>query len=145
MAPQNVQRTYHSTAVLLPDGRVLSAGSNDQGSMQQTYEIFSPPYLFKGTRPAISSVPATLSYGANFTIATPEAASITRIGLIHPGATTHAYDNDQRFVDLSFTIGSGQLTATAPASGDYAPPGYYMLVILNSNGVPSVAQFVKIG
>jgi len=144
MAPQNVQRTYHSTAVLLPDGRVLSAGSNDRGSMQETYEIFSPPYLFKGARPSISSAPTTLSYGANFTITTPDAASITRMALIHPGATTHAYDNDQRYVDLSFTLGSGQITATAPASGDYAPPGYYMLVIVNSNGVPSPARFVSL-
>lgn len=144
MAPQNVQRTYHSTAVLLPDGRVLSTGSNDRGSMQETYEIFSPPYLFKGARPAITSVSTTLAYGANLTITTPDAASITRVALIRPGATTHAYDNDQRYVDLTFTIGSGQITATAPASGNYAPPGYYMLVIVNSNGVPSPARFLNL-
>jgi len=145
MAPQNVQRTYHSTAVLLPDGRVLSAGSNDRGSMQETYEIFSPPYIFKGARPKITSAPSTLSYGAGFTISTADAASITRMALIRPGATTHAYDNDQRYVDLTFTIGSGQITATAPASGNYAPPGYYMLVIVNSTGVPSLARFVTLG
>jgi hypothetical protein len=144
MAPQIVQRTYHSTAVLLPDGRVFSAGSNDRGSMQQTYEIFSPPYLFKGARPIIASVPGAVAYGANFVITTANAASITRVALIRPGATTHAYDNDQRYVDLSFTVGSGQITATAPASGNFAPPGYYMLVIVNSSGVPSAARFVRL-
>jgi hypothetical protein len=144
MAPQIVPRAYHSTAALLPDGRVISAGTNDRGSMQQTYEIFSPPYLYKGARPTISATPPPLAYGANFTITTPDAASITRVALIRPGASTHADDFDQRYVDLTFTLGTGQITATAPASGNYAPPGYYMLVIVNSNGVPSVARFVNL-
>ncbi len=133
MAPQIGPRAYHSTAVLLPDGRVISAGTNDHGSMQQTYEIFSPPYLFKGARPTITSIPATLAYGANFTITTPDAASITRVALLRPGATTHADDFDQRYVDLTFTLGTGQITATAPATSNYAPPGFYMLVIVNSS------------
>jgi len=144
MAPQIVPRTYHSTAALLADGRVISAGTNDRGSMQQTYEIFSPPYLFKGARPTITAVPSTLSYGANFTVTTPDAASITRVALLRPGASTHADDFDQRYVDLTFTLGTGQLTATAPASGNYAPPGYYMLVIVNSSGVPSVMRFLNL-
>jgi hypothetical protein len=142
MAPQIVQRTYHSTAVLLPDGRVISAGSDDHGSMQQTYEIFSPPYLFQGPRPVINAAPRALSYGGNFTITTPDAASIARVALVRPGATTHADNFDQRYVDLTFSSGSGQITATAPASGNYAPPGYYMLVIVNSSGIPSVMPFV---
>jgi hypothetical protein len=144
MAAQIVQRTYHSTAVLLPDGRVLSAGSNDLGSMEQTYEIFSPPYLFRGHRPVATSVPPSLTYGSSFTITTPDAASITRVALIRPGATTHADNFDQRYVDLSFRAATGQITATAPASGNYAPPGYYMLVIVNSSGIPSVARFATL-
>jgi hypothetical protein len=144
MAPQTVPRYYHSTAILLPDGRVLSAGANDLGSMQETYEIFSPPYLFAGARPTISALPGAVQYGNNFTITTPDAATITRVALVRPGATTHADNYDQRYVDLTFTIGSGQITATAPASANYAPPGYYMLVIVNSSGVPSVMRFMMV-
>jgi hypothetical protein len=142
MASQATQRMYHSTAVLLPDGRVVSAGSNDSSSTQFTYEIFSPPYLFAGARPVISSAPASLIYGATFSIVTPDAASIARVALLRPGATTHADNFDQRYVDLSFTVGSGNLIVTAPASGNYAPPGSYMLVIVNSRGIPSVMPFV---
>ena len=141
MNSQQVQRTYHSTALLVPDGRVVSAGS-DWGTMEQTYEVFSPPYLFKGTRPSITSAPSSLTYGQNFTITTPNAASIIRVALIKVASTTHATRFDERFVDLKFSIGSGQITATAPPSGAYAPPGYYMLDILNSNGVPAVMPFV---
>lgn len=144
MAAQAAQRTYHSTAVLLPDGRVLSAGS-DYGDMETTYEIFSPPYLFQGPRPTITSSPASLTYGAQFTISTPDYASITGVGLMRAGSTTHADDFDQRYVALTFINSENNtLTATAPANGNMAPPGYYMLVIVNKSGVPSVMPFVQI-
>jgi hypothetical protein len=141
MAAQTAQRTYHSTALLLPDGRVVSAGS-DLGSLQSTVEYFSPPYLFRGPRPSITSAPSTLGYGQTFTISTPDASAITRVALVRPGAATHANDFDQRYVDLSFTAGSGSVMATAPADANMAPPGYYMLFILNSKGVPAIAPFV---
>jgi galactose oxidase-like protein len=144
LAPQTGFRTYHSTAAVMPDGRVLSAGADDKGIYQQTYELFSPPYLFKGARPTITSSPSTLTYAQQFTINTPDAASITRVAMMRPSATTHADDMDQRYVDLTFTIGSGQITATAPANANMAPPGYYMLVIVNSSGVPSVMPFLQI-
>lgn len=142
-ASQVVQRTYHSTALLLPDGRVMSAGS-DWGSQPETLEVFSPPYLSNGTRPSITSSPTTINYGQQFTISTPDASSITRVALIKVATSTHAVRFDERFVDLTFTIGSGQITATAPASGNYAPPGYYMLDILNSSGVPAVMPFILV-
>jgi len=144
MAPQAIQRTYHSTAVLLPDGRVISSGSDNRVTTEMTYEIYSPPYLFKGTRPAIQASPASVSYGAQFTITTSNASTITGVALVRPGATTHADDFDQRYVPLTFTAGSGTLTATAPATSSQAPPGYYMLVIVNSSGVPSIMPFLSL-
>jgi hypothetical protein len=144
MASQTIQRTYHSTAVLLPDGRVVSSGSDNKATTELTYEIYSPPYLFNGTRPAIQSAPTSLTYGQSFNITTSDASTIASVALVKPGATTHADDFDQRYVNLSFTIGSGTITATAPANGSIAPPGYYMLVIVNSSGVPSIMPFLQL-
>jgi len=144
LSAQQIQRTYHSTAVLLPDGRILSAGSDNGVITDLTYEIFSPPYLFNGPRPVIQSAPTSLSYAQTFTISTSDASTITRVALIRPAATTHADNFDQRYVDLTFTIASGTITATAPANGSTAPPGYYMLVIENSSGVPSVMPFLML-
>lgn len=144
MAAQQIQRTYHSTAVLIPDGRVVSAGSDNGNRNELTYEIYSPPYLFNGPQPVISSAPTALNYGQSFTISTADASTITGVALVHPGATTHADDMDQRYVPLAFTVGTGVLTATAPANGSLAPPGYYMLVIVNSSGVPSVMPFLQL-
>jgi hypothetical protein len=144
MAAQQVQRTYHSTAVLMPDGRVVSAGSDDGEATQVTYEIYSPPYMFKGVRPVIQSAPTSVGYNAKFSIATPSASAITRVALVRPGATTHADNFDQRYVDLTYSVVGGMIQATSPANGNAAPPGYYMLVIVNSKGIPSVMRFVQL-
>src|SRR5260370_4464696 len=111
-------------------------------------EIYHPPYLFDSTgraaiRPSITSAPSSISYGNAFTVQTPDAASINRVVLVRNGTVTHAFGMDQREVELSFTAQSGSLTVTAPPSGNIAPPGYYMLFLLNSSGVPSVATFVQ--
>jgi hypothetical protein len=143
MASQTASRMYHSTAILLPDGRVLSAGQTD-GSLQTTAEIYSPPYLFHGARPTISSVPHSVEYGAGFQISTPDAADVSRVALVRPGSVTHSMAFDQRYVDLQYTKGGGVLNATAPANGNVTPPGWYMLFILNSAGVPSVASWVHV-
>ncbi len=144
MAAQTAPRIYHSTAVLLPDGRVLSAGES-HGSLAQTGEIFSPPYLFQGARPAISSAPSAVSYGQGFTVSTPDAASISRVALVKAGSVTHSNNFDQRYVDCTFTKGSGSLGATAPPDSNHAPPGWYMLFLVNTSGVPSVASWVRVG
>ena len=144
MAAQKAPRMYHSTAVLLPDGRVLSAGQS-QGSLQQTGEVFSPPYLFAGARPTITSAPTSVGYNTMFTIKTPNFASIGRVALVKPGSVTHSNNFDQRYVDLTYTSnGSTGLTATSPPDSNHAPPGWYMLFILSS-GVPSVASWVQVG
>jgi hypothetical protein len=139
-------REYHSTALLLPDGRVLMAGGGQlPGRATNIYsgEIYSPPYLFKGNRPTISSAPSTVQYGSSFTISTPDAASIQKVALIRTPSVTHAFDQNQRYLPLSFTQGSGQLTVQTPSNRNSAPPGYYMLFVVNGNGVPSVASFVR--
>jgi hypothetical protein len=142
---QSAVRAYHSTALLLPDGRVLSAGSDSGLPLQNTYEIYSPAYLFNGARPTITSSPSTVNYGKQFTVVTPQASSIGKVALLRPGTTTHAvHMDDNRYVPLKFTVGSGQITITAPAQANLAPPGYYMLVILNGKGVPSVMPFVQL-
>jgi hypothetical protein len=107
-------------------------------------EFFSPPYLFKGPRPAITQAPAQVSYGSNFFVGTPDAASITRAVLIRTGAVTHFFDQNTRSVPVNFQQTSGGLTITAPAGSNLAPPGYYMLFLVNSAGVPSVAPFVQL-
>src|SRR5213594_4284055 len=144
-------RLYHSNTILLPDATVLMTGSNPhQGTYDPHLEIYSPPYLFNSngtlaTRPTFTAVtPGVLGYNSAFQIQTPDAANITVAVLIKAGAVTHAFDMDQRLVGLSFTIGSGVLNATTPPNSNIAPPGYYMLFILNSSGVPSVAQFVQL-
>lgn len=144
-------RLYHSGALLLPDATVLVLGGNpERGTYEPHMEIYTPAYLFNSggtlaTRPSITSVtPGVIGYGSTFQIQTPDAANISSAVLVRAGAPTHAFDMDQRLVGLSFTAGSGVLTATAPPNGNIAPPGYYLLFILNSSGVPSVAQFVQL-
>jgi hypothetical protein len=134
-------RGYHSTALLLPDGRVLSAGGNVAGPNAQVY---SPPYLFAGTRPSISSAPASVGYGQSIFIGTPDGASISQVTWLRNGSTTHTFDESARFMRLTFTQTSGGLTVTTPANGNLAPPGYYMLFLVNSSGVPSVAKIIQI-
>jgi hypothetical protein len=144
-------RLYHSNSLLLPDGTVWFAGGNPaRGTYEQHMEIYSPAYLFNpdgtlATRPAITGVPtSSIGYGTAFQVQTPDAASVSSVVLIRPGAPTHAFDMEQRLVAINFTAGSGVLNVTAPPNGNIAPPGYYMLFILNSLGVPSVAQFVQL-
>ena len=141
-----VSRLYHSIAMLLPDGTVLVAGSGDKPGVQDedNYQIFSPPYLFKGPRPTITSSPSVVQYGSNFQVSTPDAASITSVSLIRTAAVTHSFDESTRRVSLSFTASNGVLNVQAPASGGDAPPGNYMLFIVNSDGVPSVASWVDL-
>jgi hypothetical protein len=139
-------RVYHSTALLLPDGRVLTTGSGDGGGVTQqfTYEIFSPPYLFKGARPTYTLGSTAMHYGQSFAVQTPNAASIRKVTIIRQTSTTHAFDMGQRLNTLAFQpAADGQsLTLTPPASGRIAPPGPYLLFILNDKGVPSVAQTI---
>jgi hypothetical protein len=149
LAAMNAPRLYHSEALLMPDGRVIVSGGGraDDVSVstdQFSAEFFAPPYLFKGPRPVITSAPSDLVYGQAFAVQTPDAARIASVSLVRYGAATHAFNASQHYVSLSFTAGSGVVTVTAPANGNLAPPGYYMLFLLDTNGVPSVAATVEL-
>jgi Domain of unknown function (DUF1929)/PKD domain len=144
-------RLYHSNSLLLPDATVLLLGSNPaRGTYEPHMEIYSPPYLFNAdgtpaTRPTISGTSSSvIGYGGAFQVQTPAAASISSVVLMHNGAATHAFDMDQRNVGLSFTSAAGVLNVTGPPNGNIAPPGDYMLFILNSAGVPSIATMVQV-
>jgi hypothetical protein len=143
-------RLYHSVALLLPDATVWLAGGNpSRGSYVQQMEIYKPAYLFNGdgtsaTRPSITSAPSSIGYGDAFAVTTPDAANISSVVLVRNGTVTHAFGMDQREVSLSFTAGTGELTVTSPPNSNIAPPGYYMLFVLNQAGVPSPATFVQV-
>ncbi|MDZ4107742.1 MAG: Ig-like domain-containing protein [Nitrosomonas sp.] len=136
-----IPRVYHSTALLLPDGRVFSTGGNGHPDV----EIYSPPYLFKGARPIITSAPTDAAYGDSFFISTPDAATVSKVTVLRISSVTHGFDMSQVINELSFSQTTEGLNVLAPPSPNVAPPGYYMIFILNENGVPSVAKFVKIG
>jgi len=149
MASMKNARLYHSTALLLPDARVIVMGGGrfngvNEPTDQLNAEIYSPPYLFKGSRPAITFAPAQIGYGQTVAIQTSDASRIAKVSLIKLGSVTHAFNMDQRYVPLSFTVGSGTLNVQTPPNGNLAPPGHYMLFIVDTNGVPSVGSIVNI-
>ncbi len=145
-------RLYHSVALLLPDATVWIAGSNPaRGTWESHMESYQPAYLFTrdgnnniipATRPTIASAPANITWGGAFSVSTPDAANVSQAVLMRPGSSTHGFDFDERLVGLAFTAGSGSLTVTGPPNSKIAPPGYYMLFLINNKGVPSVASFV---
>jgi len=141
MAPHQIPRWYHSSALLLPDGRVMVSGGDDQ----TTGEIYSPPYLFQGTRPAIQSAPNIVQYGQKFSLSFTSTTPTNRVALIRNSCVTHSVNMEQRYVLLAdLTNGSGTFTVSGPATGNIAPPGYYMLYVINQNGVPSVSAMVHV-
>jgi FtsP/CotA-like multicopper oxidase with cupredoxin domain len=145
-AKAQVPRLYHSVALLLPDGRVITAGSNpNRRDDELRLELYHPPYLFKGPRPFIESVPAQTNYGNTVELHTPQADEIKWVQLIRPMATTHSCDNEQRLVDLKFRVsGFCKLRVTLPREANLAPPGWYMLSVVNKQGVPSVAKWIHL-
>jgi hypothetical protein len=170
LAPQKERRLYHSTAILLPDATVLSAGggepdggpadrpidiiaANQFYNAHRNAQIFSPPYLFAGPRPVITSAPHSVTYGKQFqvTVPTRDVKKVHRVTLVRLSSTTHAQNFNQRFNELHFHQPTGTagghktpLTVTAPPNHNVAPPGHYMLFILSNQGVPSVAKIIQL-
>lgn len=142
VAPHQIPRMYHSTAILLPDARVLAAG----GDYQPTGEIYSPPYLFQGVRPAITAAPNWIAYGSNFELGFTSSTGNNRVLLISLSSVTHSVNMGQRYVLLAENVAAASaVSVPAPASGNLAPPGYYMLFVVTASGVPSIAQLVRVG
>ena len=141
------RRGYHSVMLLLPSGKVMMAGGTS-GEGNTGIEVYSPPYLFRGARPVISSAPNLVHHGQNFTIESPDAASVIKVVLVRPMAVTHQTDAEQRVLEMPYIhdhANPTRLTLTAPHGGhphSLAPQGYYMLFAINNNGVPSVAKWI---
>jgi hypothetical protein len=146
MAPHSIQAAYHSSAILLPDATVLLSQDDMDHSAaaaaQHKAQVYSPPYLFKGARPIINTVPASVSRGQSFDVATDR--DVASAVLVAPGAMTHGNDMHQRAIRLPVVLRSAGLTATVPSAASTVPSGYYMLFVLDSSGIPSVAKFVRV-
>jgi hypothetical protein len=158
LEPMAVSRQYHATALLLPDGRVFTGGGGvcnvctTQGYLAKNAQIFSPPYLFArdgsgalAARPVISTAPLGLMYGEAFSLTVTQAATITKAALVRLSSATHSVNYDQRYVPLTVTRAGDALSLRTPARGDIAPPGLYMLFVINADGVPSVAHMTMLG
>ena len=151
---QMEDRGYHSTAVLLPDGRIFSGGDNahplqpdGRWSLDDTAEIYSPPYLFKGRRPAIKRAPKSVGWKQTIKIKTKRGKAARKAVLMAPGATTHGADMNQRLVELRLKALHGRkgIDVVSPRNARVTSPGYYMLFVLSRNGVPSVAKWIHLG
>jgi hypothetical protein len=145
-----VARLYHATAILLPDGRVLTAGTD--GSWNQPpynvgelrIELFSPPYLFAGPRPTLAQSPGGVQYDQTFPVSTPDASSVDEVVIVRCGSVTHSFNFNQRLVELTIVSRTASsVTVKAPPDGYVAPPGIYLLFLLRQ-GVPSLGQFLQV-
>lgn len=150
-------RQYHSTAILLPDGRVFTGGGGicgtcyQVGYLEKNYEIFSPPYLFKkdgsgelAPRPEITQAPTQVVYNQTFDVSTPAPAEIRQVVMMRVPSVTHSVNFEQRRLPLSYKVEGGVLRTVAPPNSNVAPPGYYMLFLVDEEGVPSVSKMVRV-
>ena len=136
---------YHSSAILLPDGRVATFGGNPDDGFEMRIEIFTPGYLQKDTpRPTITSAPTEIAYNGSYSLRTTQAAALKSAVLVRPMAVTHSSDPAQRLVDLPFTTTANGVQVSVTNSKNIAPPGWYMLFVVDGNGVPSVAKWVHL-
>lgn len=148
-----VGRNYHAGSILLPDGRVMFFGSDSlygdkantkPGTFEQRVEIYTPPYLYRDARPSLSGGPRTIARGASGTFTSQHAATVKKVRLIRPSASTHVTDVDQRSIALDFTASGDRITVTVPKNRNLVQSGWYMLFVDDDQGTPSRAQWVKV-
>jgi hypothetical protein len=147
VAADPIGRNYHSSAVLLPDGRVAVFGSNPgNGTFEMRVSVYQPNYFFKTARPTLSGSPTASTYGRNisFNAAAGTGKTIKWVQLTRPMSVTHQMDSNMRLVDLPFVINNGVATATIPANRNLLPPGPYMLTVTDSDGIPSAARWISV-
>ncbi|MFI1932002.1 galactose oxidase-like domain-containing protein [Streptomyces sp. NPDC020330] len=154
-AEPTVGRNYHSEALLLPDGRVATFGSDPLygdkdntklGKFEQRMEVYTPPALHRGKddRPVIGDGPETTERGATVTYESADADRIATARLMRPSAVTHTTDVEQRSIELGLKKGDGKVSVTVPDDPTLVPPGWYMLFVTDADGVPSEAKWVKV-
>ncbi|MFJ9536406.1 galactose oxidase-like domain-containing protein [Streptomyces sp. NPDC101225] len=148
-----VGRNYHSGSILLPDGRVMFFGSDSlyadkantrPGKFEQRIEIYTPPYLYRDSRPSLSGGPQTIARGGTGTFSSPQASAVKKVRLIRPSASTHVTDVDQRSIALDFKTSGSRITVTVPKNKNLVQSGWYMLFVDDDQGTPSKAQWVKV-
>ncbi|MER6422659.1 galactose oxidase-like domain-containing protein [Streptomyces sp. NPDC001137] len=153
VADPEVGRNYHSGSILLPDGRVMFFGSDSlygdkantkPGKFEQRIEIYTPPYLYRDSRPSLSGGPQTIARGGSGTFTSPQASAIKKVRLIRPSASTHVTDVDQRSIALDYTVSGDKITVTVPKNRNLVTSGWYMLFVDDDQGTPSKAQWVKV-
>jgi galactose oxidase-like protein len=162
LASHTFARLYHSVAILLPTGQVLSGGGTQAdwitlatqipslaGVTNSDIAIYNPPYLYQGARPVIAASPGAITYGAPFTLTLlpndDEDVTPGKVVLIRPGSVTHHFDFEQKYVPCNFTVtGPNSLSVTAPSNPNVAPRGDWMLFLVSTSGIPSEAVFVHL-
>lgn len=155
--PMAIPRTYHSVAILLPDGTIFQGGGGLCGPCTQyggvpesnhfDAEIFVPPYLLntdgsRKSRPTINTVASTVKLGATVSVTT--GGSVSSFSLIRSGTATHTVNTDQRRIPLTSSGSGTTYTVTIPSDAGVALPGYWMLFAIDSAGTPSVSKILKV-
>lgn len=147
MAAPAKPRMYHSVSILLPDGRVLSSGGGrlPPATDQLNAQLYSPPYMFQGSRPTITSAPTNITHNSTMDLQTPNAADVSKVTFATLASVTHTADWNQHFMELPFTRNGDTLTVNTPANTNLAPDNHYMVFIVDNRGVPSEAKIVRLG
>ncbi len=149
-ASGTLARLYHSISLLLPDGSVLVSGGGAPGPLNnRNAEIYYPPYLFDATgaraaRPTLVAAPATIEIGATMHLNVANTEGIARVTMVKAGSVTHSWNMEQRFIELNFQSHGGIISAQAPARATEAPPGYYLVFVIDHAGVPSTGKIVRV-